>query len=48
VFKGMEVVEAIVSEPKDSTDTPLAPIPLKVDVVEMTKAQLRAHGFSPP
>lgn len=48
VFRGMEVVEAIVSEPKDSTDAPLVPIPLKVDVIEMTKAQLRAKGFSPP
>ena len=47
VFKGMDVVEAIVSEPKDSTDAPLTPIPLKVDVVEMTGAQVEGYGFTP-
>jgi len=47
VFKGMDVVEAIVSEPKDSTDNPLTPIRLKVDVVEMTRAQLESYGFTP-
>jgi peptidyl-prolyl cis-trans isomerase B (cyclophilin B) len=47
VFKGMDVVEAIVSEPKDSTDTPLTPIPLHVDVVNMTAAQLEGYGIRP-
>lgn len=45
VIKGMDVVEAIVSVPTDSTDAPLVPIPLKVDVVEMTAAQLEGYGF---
>jgi len=45
VIKGMDVVEAIVSVPTDSTDAPLVPITLHVDVVEMTSAQLEAYGF---
>jgi peptidyl-prolyl cis-trans isomerase B (cyclophilin B) len=47
VFKGMDVVEAIVSVPKDSTDTPLKPIRLHVDVIEMTAAQLERYGIQP-
>ncbi|HTS88390.1 MAG TPA: peptidylprolyl isomerase [Gemmatimonadales bacterium] len=47
VFKGMDVVEAIVSEPKDSTDKPFTPIPLKVDVVQMTRSELEGYGFTP-
>jgi len=45
VIKGMDVVEAIVSVPTDSTDAPLVPIKLHVDVVEMTAAQLAGDGF---
>jgi len=45
VIKGMDVVEAIVSVPTDSTDAPLVPIKLHVDVVEMTAAQLASYGF---
>jgi len=45
VMKGMDVVEAIVSVPTDSTDTPLTPIPLHVEVVEMTSAQLETYGY---
>ena len=47
VLKGMEVVEAIVSVPKDSTDTPLKPIRLQVDVIEMTATQLEPYGIKP-
>jgi peptidyl-prolyl cis-trans isomerase B (cyclophilin B) len=47
VFKGMDVVEAIVSVPTDSTDTPLKPIRLHVDVVEMTPDQLEPYGITP-
>jgi peptidyl-prolyl cis-trans isomerase B (cyclophilin B) len=47
VFKGMDVVEAIVSEPKDSTDNPLTPIRLEVDVVRMTREELESYGFTP-
>jgi peptidyl-prolyl cis-trans isomerase B (cyclophilin B) len=47
VIKGMDVVEAIVSVPSDSTDTPLQPIGLHVDVIEMTAAQLAEYGIRP-
>ena len=45
VIKGMDVVEAIVSVPTDSTDAPLVPITLHVDIVEMTSAQLAPYGI---
>ena len=45
VFKGMDVVEAIVSVPKDSTDTPLKPIALHIDVITMTADELKADGY---
>lgn len=45
VVKGMDVVEAIVSQPKDSTNKPFTPIPLHIDVVTMTAAQLKALGY---
>jgi peptidyl-prolyl cis-trans isomerase B (cyclophilin B) len=44
VFKGMDVVEAIVSVPTDSLDAPLEPIPLHVDVVQMTEKELAGYG----
>jgi peptidyl-prolyl cis-trans isomerase B (cyclophilin B) len=47
VFKGMDVVEAIVSVPTDSTDTPRQPIRLHVDVIQMTAAQLERYGIHP-
>lgn len=45
VFKGMDVVEAIVSVPKDSTNKPFKPIPLHIDVITMTGDQLKTYGF---
>jgi peptidyl-prolyl cis-trans isomerase B (cyclophilin B) len=45
VFKGMDVVEAIVSVPKDSTNNPLKPIKLHIDVVTMTADELKPYGF---
>jgi peptidyl-prolyl cis-trans isomerase B (cyclophilin B) len=47
VIKGMDVVEAIVSVPKDSTDTPLKPIRLRVDVVQMSGEELGRYGVVP-
>jgi peptidyl-prolyl cis-trans isomerase B (cyclophilin B) len=47
VFVGMDVVERIVSAPRDSTDTPLTPIHLKVDVIRMSAAELRKFGVTP-
>jgi peptidyl-prolyl cis-trans isomerase B (cyclophilin B) len=48
VIKGMDVVEAIVSVPKDSTNTPLTPIPLHIDVITMTADQLGTYGVAEP
>jgi peptidyl-prolyl cis-trans isomerase B (cyclophilin B) len=47
VVKGMDVVEAIVSVPKDSTNNPLRPIRLHVDVTTMTADDLEKLGFTP-
>ena len=47
VVKGMDVVEAIVSVPTDTSDAPLQPIGLKVDVVNMTAEELTKLGFTP-
>ncbi len=44
VFKGMDVVEAIVSVPKDSSDAPLTPIRLHVDAITMSAEELRRYG----
>lgn len=45
VVKGMDVVEAIVSQPKDSTNKPYTAIPLHIDVVSMTADQLKGYGY---
>jgi len=47
VFKGMDVVEAIVSQPTDSTNKPLTPIPLHVDVITMSADSIARYGFVP-
>ncbi len=45
VFKGMDVIDAIVSVKTDTTDTPLSPIKLDVNVIQMTDKQLKEKGF---
>ena len=45
VFKGMEVVDAIVSVQTDSTDAPLSPIKLDVNITRLTEDELRENGF---
>lgn len=45
VFKGMDVVDAIASVKTDSTDAPLKPIKLDVNVVNLTANELRELGF---
>ncbi len=47
VVKGMDVVERIVSVPKDSTNKPFTPITLHIDVIPMTAKQLKVHGYTP-
>jgi peptidyl-prolyl cis-trans isomerase B (cyclophilin B) len=45
VFKGMNVVDAVVSVKTDSTDTPLTPIKLDVNVIQLTAKQLNEIGY---
>jgi len=45
VFKGMDVVDKIVSVKKDSTNTPLNPITLDVNIINMSEAELTKLGF---
>jgi cyclophilin family peptidyl-prolyl cis-trans isomerase len=46
VFKGMDVVEKIVSVPKDSTNKPFTPIPLHIHLVEMSAEKLKSYGYT--
>ncbi|WP_338873980.1 peptidylprolyl isomerase [Spirosoma sp. SC4-14] len=45
VFKGMDVIDAVVAVKTDSTDTPLTPIKLDVNVLNLTAAQLKKLGY---
>ena len=45
VFRGMEVIDAIVSVKTDSTDAPLSPIRLDVNIVSITADELKKNGF---
>ena len=47
VFKGMDVVDKIVSVKKDSTDKPYDPIKLNVRIVSMSATELNKYGFDP-
>ena len=47
VFKGMDIVEKIVSVPKDSTNKPLTPITLHIDVIKMSADDLKKYGYVP-
>jgi len=46
VFKGMDVVDQIASVPKDSTDTPLTPVTLDVNIIQMTATELEQSGLN--
>lgn len=46
VFKGMDVVDAIVAVKTDSTDTPLSPIKLDVNVLNLSAAELAKLGYT--
>ena len=46
VFKGMDVIDAIVAVKTDSTDTPLTPIKLDVNVINLTAAELKKQGYT--
>lgn len=45
VIKGMDVVEKIVSVPKDTTNKPYTPISLHIDVISMSSEQLKKLGY---
>ena len=45
VFKGMDVVDAIVAVKTDTVDAPLIPIKLDVNVVNMTEEELKKSGY---
>ena len=45
VFKGMDVIDAIVAVKTDSTDTPLSPIKLDVNVLNLTTSELKKLGY---
>jgi len=45
VFKGMDVIDAIVSVEKDSTDTPLTPVTLDVNIIDLTAEELKELGY---
>ena len=45
IFKGMDVVETIAKVKTDSTDTPLTPIKLDVNVLSLTADELLALGY---
>jgi len=47
VIKGMDVIDAIVNVPRDSTDQPLKPINLDINIVMLSQDELAALGFEP-
>ncbi len=48
VFEGMDVVDEIVAVETDDSDEPLVAIDLHVNVIEMTRAEIEASGFTIP
>jgi len=46
VFKGMDVIDAVVAVKTDTTNAPLAPIRLDVNVIRMTAAELKKMGYT--
>lgn len=48
VFEGMDVVDAIVAVETDESDEPLAIIELDVNIIEMSRAEIEASGFTIP
>lgn len=48
VFNGMDVIDAICSTKTDSTNTPLVPIKLDVNILHLTAAELKKRGYTGP
>jgi len=45
VFKGMDIVDAIVSVKTDSTDAPIDPIKLDINIIKMKAKELYKNGY---
>ena len=48
VFKGLDILDDIAIVETDSLDTPMAPILMDVNVIELTEKELASFGFQPP
>lgn len=48
VFEGMDVVDAIVAVETDESDEPLTIIELDVNIIEMSRTEIEASGFTIP
>lgn len=46
VFKGMDIIDAIVSVEKDSTDKPITPVTLDVNIIDLTAEELKELGYN--
>lgn len=46
VFKGMDLIDAIVSVPTDKKDAPIKPIKLDINIIKMTRDELVARGLT--
>ena len=46
VFKGMDLIDSIVAVKSDSTNTPLTPIKLDINVLNLTAGELKKLGYS--
>ncbi|GAB1445960.1 hypothetical protein MASR2M41_17010 [Flammeovirgaceae bacterium] len=47
VLKGMDIVDANVNVERDSTDKPIIPITLDVNIIKLSSKQLKEMGFDP-
>lgn len=45
VLKGMDVVDSIVNVPRDSTDQPLSPVSLDINMISLSADELAKLGF---
>jgi peptidyl-prolyl cis-trans isomerase B (cyclophilin B) len=46
VFKGMDVIDAIVAVEKDSNDKPLSPVTLDVNIIDLSAEELTKLGYN--
>ncbi len=46
VFKGLDIVDQIAAVPTDTTDTPITPVTLDVNIIQMTASQLEQSGLN--